>query len=113
MTTKKISDVTEKTTPSGTEEVILNDSGSDKRMSLSNVVLTPHALSTHSVEEIVPIGLDSTHARLRLIGTYGDNPSNPPVGQVDFIIVDSGSSQVLRIRYNDGGVIKTGDLALV
>lgn len=74
---------------------------------------TAHLLSSHTTEEIVPIGSSSTLARLRLIGVYAASPADPPSGQVDIMAIDTGLAFVLRIRYNKAGVIKVGDLALV
>ena len=62
---------------------------------------------------IVAIGKDSDEARMRLIGFYTSSPSDPPQNETDIILVDNGVSPVLRVRYNDAGTMKVGDLALV
>ncbi len=63
--------------------------------------------------EITIIGASAALARLRLRGFYTASPANPPVDQADIMIIDDGVSRVLRVRYNDAGVMRVGDLALV
>ena len=63
--------------------------------------------------EISIFGASASLARVRLRGFYAASPANPPTDQCDLIIVDNGVSPVFRVRYNDGGVMKVGDLALV
>jgi len=63
--------------------------------------------------EISIFGSSASLARLRLRGFYTASPANPPSDQCDIIVVDNGTSPVLRIRYNDAGVMKVGDIALV
>jgi hypothetical protein len=55
---------------------------------------------------------NSVDARLRFNGVYAANPSNPPAGQGDIFILDTGAAQELRVRYNDGGIMRTGSIAL-
>ena len=63
--------------------------------------------------EVSIFGSSASLARLRLRGFYTASPSDPPTNQCDIILVDNGVSPVFRVRYNDGGVMKVGDLALV
>jgi len=63
--------------------------------------------------EIFLFGASASLARLRLRGFYTASPSNPAADQTDLIVVDNGVSPVFRVRYNDAGVMKVGDLALV
>lgn len=63
--------------------------------------------------EISIFGASNSLARLRLRGFYAASPADPPADQTDIILVDNGVSPVLRIRYNDAGVLKVGDVALV
>lgn len=62
--------------------------------------------------EISIFGASAALARLRLRGFYTTSPSNPAADQTDFILVDNGVTPVLRVRYNDAGVMKSGDIAL-
>ena len=59
------------------------------------------------------VAAESGGTRVRLGSVFAASPSDPPAGSVDFMVVDAGAAQVLRIRYNDGGVMKVGDVALV
>ncbi len=68
---------------------------------------------TNSADGIVRIGNSTSLARLRLSGFFAASPADPPASETDIIIVDVGATQVLRIRYNDAGVMKVGDLALI
>jgi len=63
--------------------------------------------------EISIFGSSNALARLRLRGWYAASPSDPPTDQTDIMIVDTGAAQVLRVRYNDAGTIRVGDLALI
>lgn len=54
----------------------------------------------------------ATGARLRLRYFYAASPANPPQDMADLMIVDNGVTPVFRVRYNDAGVMKAGDLAL-
>src|SRR3990167_1373480 len=63
--------------------------------------------------EISIFGASASLARLRLRGFYTSSPANPPNDQADIIIVDNGVTPVLRVRYNDAGVMKVGDLTLI
>lgn len=63
--------------------------------------------------EISIFGASASLARLRLRGFYAASPADPPASQTDIMVVDTGAAQVLRVRYNDAGSIRVGDLALV
>lgn len=59
------------------------------------------------------VAATSGGTRIRLGSVFAASPSDPPIGGVDLMVVDLGATQVLRVRYNDGGVVRVGDLALV
>lgn len=52
MTVTKITDKTAKTTPSGTEEIAINDGGTDNKMTLSNVVKLAFSTMTSSTIDL-------------------------------------------------------------
>lgn len=64
----------------------------------------------------VVFGAASGAAGSRIIGR-GEHTSAPAgtltTGQWELSVYDNGAAPVLRVRYNDGGVTKTGDVALV
>jgi predicted transcriptional regulator len=66
-----------------------------------------------ALSEIVAVGKSGVGGRIRIIQVYAASPSDPNVGQADIIVVDTGAAQMLRVRYNDGGTIRVGDLPLV
>ena len=55
----------------------------------------------------------ATGARVRLRYFYAASPADPPTDQADIMIIDTGAATVLRVRYNDAGAMKVGDLALI
>lgn len=55
----------------------------------------------------------ATGARLRLRYFYTASPADPPQDMADLMIVDTGAATLFRVRYNDAGTMKVGDLALV
>ncbi len=76
---------------------------------LSSVSSTETSIDT----EIARAGSGATAARFRLRGFYTASPSDPPTDQADIIILDDGVNTLLRVRYNDAGTVKMGDLVLV
>jgi hypothetical protein len=74
----------------------------------------PKAADTYDVLlETSRFGNTATGARLRLNKTYAASPSDPPAGETDIIVIEAGATQVLRVRYNDGGTMRVGDIPLV
>lgn len=63
--------------------------------------------------EISIFGSTASLSRIRFRGFYTASPSNPPNDQADMMIIDTGAATLFRIRYNDAGVMKVGDVALV
>jgi hypothetical protein len=55
---------------------------------------------------------NGTNAKVHLAGSYGSNPTDPPAGSTQIMVIELGATQVLRIRYNDGGSVKTADISL-
>lgn len=79
-----------------------------------NVRLTPAGTGlVETFGEVTIAGSSASLARFRLRGFYTASPADPPTNQCDIIVVDDGVSPVLRVRYNDAGVMKVGDVALV
>ena len=62
--------------------------------------------------EIHSFGESTTGTRLRFRGLYSSVPSAPPLGEVDFSMVDVGSNAFIRVSYNSQGVIKAGTIPL-
>lgn len=116
------------TTPSTTGHVRLPSAGSVYARNVANsadilllqldgtndvVVGQTTAAQIRIDNAITRIGASSALARLRFSGFYAASPSDPPASETDCIVVDTGAAQFFRVRYNDAGTMKVGDLALV
>lgn len=70
-------------------------------------------VSISAADPPLTVAASSGGTRLRLGSVFAASPSDPPVGGVDIMVVDTGAAQVLRVRYNDAGAMRVGDVALV
>lgn len=61
---------------------------------------------------VSPLFLDGNGGGFLTLLRRTTDPPDPSASQAQLYVIDLGATQFLRCRYNDGGVVKSGDVAL-
>jgi len=111
MADKKISELTELTTPDGTEELVVNDSGVSKKITQTNLLSTALPLAggtmTGTIAGFTSTGIDDNATSTAItidasenVGIGAISPSNPLEIQHGTVGTGNGANNTLALRYN-------------
>ncbi len=113
MATKKISALTELTAPAGTEELIINDSGTSKKIQIDNIfnqdINVTGSVTATTIDATVLTGALPALDGSSLTGLSSFDPDgavtiNDSGADVDFRVEGSGAANALFVQGSDGNV---------